>query len=57
MPITVIDVDGDSETFPDGNTWHVDDSQNLHLRSVGNKPVASFAAGRWSSVGQAEVAK
>lgn len=57
MPITVVDIDGDRETFLDGNTWHIDENRHLHLRSAQNKPVASFAAGRWASVGTAEAAK
>lgn len=55
MPITVVDKDDDAQTFTDANTWHVDEFQNLHLRSAGNKQVASFAAGCWQSVGHAEV--
>lgn len=54
MAITVVDADGDVQTFTDANTWHIDDSQNLHLRSAQNRAVASFAAGRWQSVGRAE---
>lgn len=54
MPITVVDRDDDSQTFADASTWHVDPDGHLHLRSRSNKQVASFAAGAWQSVGNAE---
>ena len=54
MAITVVDADGDVQTFTDANTWHVDEKQNLHLRSQQNRAVASFAVGFWQSVGRAE---
>lgn len=57
MPITVIDADGDAQTFPDANTWHIDDAKHLHLRSRSNGQVASFAAGAWLSVGHAEAVR
>lgn len=55
MPITVIDSDGDPQTFADGNTWHIDERMMLHLRAASNKQVATFAPGAWVSVGHAEV--
>lgn len=57
MSLTVIDVDGDPQVFDDANSWHIDADRHLHLRSTGNKQVASFAAGAWQSVGQSEVVR
>ena len=55
MPIRVIDADGDPQEFAEANTWHIDPDKHLHLRSASNRPVASFAAGAWVSVGHSEV--
>lgn len=54
MPITVIDSDGDPVIFDDANSWHVDTDRHLHLRSSGNKQIATFAGGSWQSVGHSE---
>lgn len=54
MAIIVVDSDGVAQQFADANTWHIDQDKHLHLRSSGNKAVASFANGCWQSVGQAE---
>ncbi len=34
----------------DADTWHVDDSHGLHLRTRDGKAAASFAASKWITV-------